>query len=48
MIRVRDVAIWTEMSIHEASLLKTLEDRDNVIKAILLSRDRDWLNSLEH
>ena len=25
-----------------------LEDRDNVMKASLESRDKDWLNSLEH
>ena len=44
----REVAFWTETGIHEASLLKMLEDRDNAMKATLESRDRDWLNSLMH
>ena len=48
MIKDREVAFWTETGIHEASLLKMLEDRDNVMKAALESRDGDWLNSLAH
>ena len=48
MIRVRDVAFWIEIGIHEAGLLKIFEDRDNAMKVALESRDRDWLNSLEH
>ena len=48
MIRDRAVALWTETGIHEASLLKMLEDRDNAMKAALESRDRDGLNSFSH
>ena len=48
VIRDRKVAFWTEIGINEASLLKMLEDRDTAMKATLESRDRDWLNSLEH
>ena len=48
MLTDREVAFWTETRIHEANLLKMLEDRDNVMKAALESRDRDWLNSLSH
>ena len=29
-------------------LIKMLEDRDNTLKAGLESRDKNWLNSLEH
>ena len=46
MLRDREVAFWTETGIYEASLLKMLKDRDNVMKAALESRDKDWLNSL--
>ena len=46
MIRDREVAFWKEISIHEASLLKMLEDSYNAMKAPLELRDRDWLNSL--
>ena len=48
MIRDREVAFWTETCIHEANLVKMLEDRDKAMKAVLESRDRDWLNSLQH
>ena len=48
MIRVKDVAFWKETYIHEVILLKMLKDKDNAMKAVLESRDRDWLNSLEH
>ena len=42
------MAFWEEKGIHESNLLKMLEYRDKVLKAALESRDRDWLNSLEH
>ena len=48
MIRDKEVAFWTETSIHEANLVKMLEDKDKAMKAALESRDRDWLNSLQH
>ena len=48
MIRDREVAFWTEMGIHEENLVKMLEDRDKAMKVALESRDRDWLNSLQH
>ena len=48
LIRDREVAFWTETFMHEASLLKMLEDRDKAMKATLESRDKDWLNSLEN
>ena len=48
MIRDREVAFWTERCIHEANLVKMLEDRDKAMKVVLESRDRDWLNSLQH
>ena len=48
MQRDREVAFWTETGIHEASLLKMLEDRDNAMKVALESRDRDWLKIFEH
>ena len=48
VLRDREVALWTETGIHDASLLKMLEDRDNGMKAALESRDRDLLNSLAH
>ena len=48
MIRDIKVAFWIETSIHEANLVKMLEDRDKAMKASLESRDRDWLNSLQH
>ena len=48
MIRDKEVAFWIETGIHEASLLKMLEDRDNAMKVALESRDKDWLTSLEH
>ena len=48
MIRDREVAFWIETGIYEAILLKMLEDRDNAMKAALESRDKYWLNSLEH
>ena len=48
VIRVRDVAFLEEASIHEFNLLKMLEDRDKSLKAALESRDREWLNSLQH
>ena len=48
MIRDREVAFWTETGIHEANLVKLLEDRDKAMKAALESRDIDWLNSLKH
>ena len=48
MIRDKEVAFWTQTSIHEANLMKMLEDRDKAMKATLESRDRDWLNSLQH
>ena len=46
MIRDREVAFWTKTDIHEANLVKILEDGDKAMKAALESRDRDWLNSL--
>ena len=48
MIRYRKVAFWTETCMHEASLLKMLEDKDKAMKATLEPRDRDWLNSLKN
>ena len=48
VIRDREVAFLTKIGIHEASLLKMLKDRDKAMKAALESRDRDWLNSIEH
>ena len=42
------MAFWTETGKHEAGLIKMLEDRDNALKAGLESRDKNWLNSLEH
>ena len=48
VIRHTEVAFWIETGIHEASLLKMLEDRDNAVKATLESRDKDWLNILVH
>ena len=42
------MAVKEETGIDEFNLLKMLEDRDKVLKAALESRDRDWLNSLEH
>ena len=48
MIRDREVAFWTETGIHEATLVKMLEDRDKAMKAALESRDKDWLNGLKH
>ena len=48
MIRDREAPFLTEIGIHEANLLKMLENRDNVMKASFESRDKDWLNSLEH
>ena len=37
-----------DRDIHEVNLVKMLEDRDKAMKEALESRDRDWLNSLEH
>ena len=48
VIRVRYVAFWEETDIHEFNLLKMLEDRDKSLKETLKSRDREWLNSLQH
>ena len=48
MIRDREVAFFTETGIHEATLVKMLEDSDKTMKAALKSKDRDWLNSLQH
>ena len=48
MIRDREVAFWTQTGIHEANLVKMLEDREKAMKATLESRDGDWLNSLQH
>ena len=48
VIRDKEVAFWTETGIQEANLVKMLEDRDKAMKVALESRDRDWLNSLEH
>ena len=48
VIRDREVAFWIETGIHEANLLKMLEDRDNAMKTALESWDRDLLSSLEH
>ena len=42
------MAFWTEIGKHEAGLIKMLEDRDNALKAGMESRDKNWLNSLEH
>ena len=39
MIRDREVAFWIDKGIHEANLVKTLEDRDKAMKAALESRD---------
>ena len=48
MIRDRKVAFWTETDIHKANLVKMLYDRNKAMKAALESRDKDWLNSLQH
>ena len=48
MIRDREVAFCTEIGIHEANLVKMLKDKDKAMKAALESRDRTWLNSLQH
>ena len=48
MIRDIEVAFWIETGIHEANLVKMLEDRDKAMKAVLESRNRDWMNSLKH
>ena len=48
MIKVKDVAFWEEIGTHEFNLLKMLEDRDKSLKATLESRDKEWLNSLQH
>ena len=48
MIRDREVAFWTRTCIHEAKLVKMLEDREKCMKVALESRDIDWLNSLQH
>ena len=48
MIRDREVAFWKETGIHEASLLKMLENINNAMKAALEMRDKDWLNGLAH
>ena len=48
VIRDREVAFWTKTYIHDANLVKMLEDKDKGMKAALESRDRDWLNSLKH
>ena len=48
VIRVRDEAFWIVTRIHEASLLKMLENRDNAMKVALELGDKEWLNSLEH
>ena len=48
VIREREVAFWIETGIHEANLVKMLENRDKAMKVALESRDRDWLNSLPH
>ena len=42
------MAFWTETGKHEVGLIKMLEDRDNALKAGLESRDKNWLNCLEH
>ena len=42
------MAFWTKTGKHEAGLIKMLENRDNALKACLESRDKNWLNSLEH
>ena len=46
--RVKDVVFWEETSIHVSNLLKILKDRDKSLKAALESRDKEWLNSLQH
>ena len=46
--RDREVAFWAKTDIHEANLVKMLEDRDKAMKETLESRDKDWLNSLQH
>ena len=48
MIRDREVPFWTKTSIHEANLVKMLEDGDKAMKATLESRDIDWLNCVKH
>ena len=48
VIKDREVAFWTETEKHKAGLIKMLEDRDNALKAGLESRDKNWLDSLEH
>ena len=35
MIRDKEVNFWTEISIHEANLVKMLWDRDKTMKATL-------------
>ena len=42
------MACWIETGKHEAGLIKMLEDKDNALKAGLESRDKNWLNSLDH
>ena len=47
-LKNRDVIYWEETWKQEYNLCEMLEMRDKAIKEELTSRDREWLNSLQH
>ena len=47
-LRVRDITFWEETGKQEYALYQMLETRDKAIKMALVSREREWLYSLQH
>ena len=47
-LKIRDVIDWEEAGKQEYNLCEMQEKRDKAIKEELTSRNREWLNSLQH